>query len=289
MSPASFSDVQVTLFNTFSFLGVFSLTLVVATAHFSPTVHRSPLWFRHMIAWIVYSVSFLLLIGRQSGPPPPFGLCLVQASLVYASPTLPTLSALAFAVDLYIGLSAAVHRKRKIRPALSRFLLVFPQLVFVGVVLEVILVTEDPAVVVRDSSHLYCHITASTPSIVSACIVIGTGLVIFPLEFWIAIVLCRNWVAFRHSPESRSDPTVSLTMFIRVALFTVISMTGVGLSSFSLGSPNSNPYWSLVLPIVPTIAAITFGSQKDIMKALVFWREPEPVPPPTAGSKEAVV
>ncbi|KAJ7043689.1 hypothetical protein C8F04DRAFT_1072970 [Mycena alexandri] len=277
-----------TVFNTFSFLGVFSLTLVAATAHFAPSVHRSGLWFRHIIAWIVYSVSFLLLVGRQSGPAPPFGLCMVQAALIHASPTLPTLSAFCFVVDLYIGLSAVVHRKRKIRPALSKFLLIFPTMVFTAVFLTVLLFVQDIAVVQRDAvSHLYCHITAPTPALVSASIVICTGLFIFPLEIWIAIVLCRNWVAFRRSYESGPDPHVSLTMFIRVALFTVMSMTGVGLSSFSVGSSNSpEPYWSLVLPIVPIIAAIIFGSQQDIMKCWVFWRESERAEPPTSVPKD---
>ncbi|KAJ7170501.1 hypothetical protein C8R43DRAFT_93055 [Mycena crocata] len=277
-------QVGVTVFNITSFIAVFSLTLVVATAHFSPTVHRSGLWFQHMISWILYSVSFVLLVTRQLGPEPPFGLCLMQASLVHAVPVLPTLSAFCFVVDLYIGLSAVVYKKRKIRPTLSKFLLKLPQTVFIGVFLVVLLAIQDSGIVSRNADHLYCHVTASTPSIVSASLVVGTGLFIFPLEIWIAVVLCRNWVTFRHCSNPRQDPQVSLTMFIRVALFTVMSMTGVGLSSLSLADV-PKPYWSLVLPIVPIIAAVTFGSQEDIMKSMVFWREPEPISPPT--SKEA--
>ncbi|KAJ7180735.1 hypothetical protein C8R46DRAFT_1070436 [Mycena filopes] len=289
MSTASFTDgltTAVTAFNAFSFVGVSSLTLVAATAYFSSSVHRSGLWFRHILAWIVYSSSFLLLVGRQLGPAPPFGLCLVQAGLIHAAPTLPTLSAFCFVVDLYIGLSAVVHRKRKIRPALSKFLLMFPTMVYVGLFLGTLLFIQDTGVVQRDaSSHLYCHITSPTPALVSGAIVISTGLFIFPLEIWIAIVLCRNWVAFRRSSQASLDPHVSLTMFIRVALFTVMSMTGVGLSSISLGSPNSvKPYWSLILPIVPIIAAVIFGSQQDIMRCWVFWREPEQVPPHNSSS-----
>ncbi|KAJ7116069.1 hypothetical protein C8R44DRAFT_880443 [Mycena epipterygia] len=293
MSTASFDNglqAEVTAFNTFSFLGIFSLTLVVAMAYFSPTVHRSELWFNHMISWIVYSASFLILVGHQLGPTPPFGLCMVQAAFIYAAPTFPTLSAFCFVVDLYIGLSAAVHRKRKIRPALSKFLVKFPLIVFIGVFFEVLLFVQDSGLVSRDPSHLYCHVTVPTPALISAGLVVSTGLLIFPLEIWIAIVLCRNWVTFRRSSETGPDPHVSLTMFIRVGLFTVMSMTGVGLSSVSLVAPGvPKPYWSLVLPIVPLIAAITFGSQEDIMKSMVFWREPEPVPPPASSSKEAPI
>ncbi|KAJ7233168.1 hypothetical protein C8J57DRAFT_1382314 [Mycena rebaudengoi] len=280
-------QLEVNIFNITSCLGVASLALVAATAYFSSTVHRSGLWFRHIISWIVYTAIFLILIGHQIGDtPPPFGLCLVQAALIYAAPTFPTLSAVCFVVDLYIGLSAVVHRKRKIRPALTTFLLRFPLIVFVLVFIEVLLSIGDPKTVVRDSSQLYCHVTTQSPSLVSAGIVVCTGLLIFPLEIWIAIVLCRNWLAFRRT--SGPDPHISLTMFIRVALFTVISMLGVGLSSLSIGTPHApKPYWThLILSVVPIIAAITFGSQEDIMRSWIFWREPAVPPPAVSDSKE---
>ncbi|KAJ6609040.1 hypothetical protein B0H10DRAFT_2065719 [Mycena sp. CBHHK59/15] len=291
MSTSSDMDglqTEVAIFNAISFLAVFSLALVAATAYFSSTVHRSGLWFRHIISWILYSAVFLLLIGRQLGPNPPFGLCMVQAALIYAAPTFPTLSAFGFVADLYIGLSAAVYRKRKIRPALTTFLLRFPQIVSLCIFLEVIMSVGDPRVVVRHTSHLYCHVTVPTPSLISASIIVGTGLLIFPLEIWIAVILCLNWMAFRRS-QSRPDPHVSLTMFIRVGLFTVMSLLGIGLSSLSLGTSNvAKPFWTrLVLPIVPIIAAVTFGSQEDIMKSWIFWRDPEPVAEPAVSSKEA--
>jgi len=130
---ASGLETEVSFFNALTAIGILSLTLVIAIAHFSPTVHRSQLWFRHMFSWIVYSASYLLLIGHQFGAPPPFGLCMLQAALIYAAPTFPTLSALCFVVDLYIGLSAIVQNKRKIRPALSRFLLKFPAIVYITI------------------------------------------------------------------------------------------------------------------------------------------------------------
>ncbi|KAJ7690075.1 hypothetical protein B0H17DRAFT_1201873 [Mycena rosella] len=104
---------------------------------------------------------------------------------------------------------------------------------------------------------------------------------------WIAVVLYRNWLAFRSS--SGTDHQQFLTMFIRIVLFTVISMLGVGLSSLSIRSPNlPKPYWTrLILTIVPIIAAVTFGSQEDIVRSCIFWREPLPVPPPMDSSKEA--
>jgi len=284
-APSDFNHSFVTIFNVFCVLGVCSLGLVAATAHFSSTVHRSGLWFRHIISWTIYSASYLLLIGNQFTPAPPFGLCMVQAALIYAAPTLPTLSAVCFVVDLYISLSSVVHGKRKIRPAVAKFLLVFPQIIYVLVFFAALLVVQDPGVVVRDFDHLYCHITSTTPSLVSATIVICTGVFIVPLEIWIAVIVCRNWVTFRRSTLTVKDPQTSLTMLIRVALYTVMSLTGVGLSSMDLANTTAEVYWRLVLPIVPFLAAITFGTQTDLMKCYVFWRESEEETA-TSNSKE---
>ncbi|KAF7367795.1 hypothetical protein MSAN_00843700 [Mycena sanguinolenta] len=266
--------VNVTVFNISSILGVVSLTLIVATAYFSSTVRRSDLWYRHIIAWIVYNTAFLVLIGHQGDPDPPFGLCFFQAALIYAVPTFPTLSAFCFVADLYIRLSAVLFNKRKIRPALKTFLGLFPLIVLGCVFIVAMGLVVDPQTVGFEENHLYCHDSTSIQATITGAIIIMTGFLIFPLEIWIAVVLYRNWRSFRGSRSP--DQHLFLTMFIRMVLFTIISMLGVGLSSYSFGSSTAfNPYWTrLVLTIVPIIAAITFGSQEDIMRSWIFWREP---------------
>ncbi|KAJ7641604.1 hypothetical protein FB45DRAFT_359968 [Roridomyces roridus] len=272
---------QLAWFNAFAIIGALFLTLIVGTAYFSTTVSRSELWYRHIIAWIVYDAAFFFLIGHQQDAVPPFGLCIFQASLIYAVPTFPTLSAFCFVADLYIRLSSVIENKRKIRPALHKFLVNMPLFVLLSVFIEVLVLVQDASVVGFEQRHLYCHVSTSAQSLISGGIIIATGLLIFPLEIWIAIVLYRNWRSFRGSREHNTF----LTMFIRIVLFTVLSMLGVGLSSLSIGSPSApKPYWTrLVLTIVPIIAAITFGSQEDIMRSWIFWREP----PPTPAKEEA--
>lgn len=76
---------QITLFNVCAFLGVFSIIFVLAPALFSSYVKRSRAWFGVLTAWMLYSATYLLLIGRQLDPEPPYGLCMLQAALVYAT------------------------------------------------------------------------------------------------------------------------------------------------------------------------------------------------------------
>ncbi|CAK5274672.1 unnamed protein product [Mycena citricolor] len=299
---------EITLFDAFSIIGLLSLTFVVLVAHYSPNVHRTPLWFRHLVSWIVYTASFTLLVGHQFGGPPPLGLCAVQAALIHAVPVLwPDFECLI--TQLYIGLSAIVQKKRKIHPNLTAFvstpsllanhanatevpskLLRVPQLVFVVLFIMFLGTIQSAGEIQRDDTQLYCHLATPSPARISALIVIATGAIIVPLEIWIVVVLCRNWAVFRGSAH-RKDPTVSLSILIRMNLFTVLSMTGVGLSSFSLLKSHT-PFWSLTLTIVPILAAIIFGTQADLLSAYVFWREPETAPAETvhlpASDPEAI-
>jgi hypothetical protein len=79
---------QLDLFNSLYFIGLIFLTIVILPPIFSRNVLRSPLWFAFMGSWMLYCFSFLLLVGQQLGPEPPFGICLFQAALVHAVPAL---------------------------------------------------------------------------------------------------------------------------------------------------------------------------------------------------------
>jgi hypothetical protein len=74
---------QTLVFDTFAFLSVFSVVAALAPALFSPHVKRSRTWFGLLVAWLLYSVTYLLLIGHRFSPP--LGLCIFQATLVYTS------------------------------------------------------------------------------------------------------------------------------------------------------------------------------------------------------------
>lgn len=82
------NSTQITAFNILAFLGVFLNVAALAPALFLPTVHRRTTWYGLVTSWIIYSTSYLLLLGRQTGPEPPFGLCICQAALIYAAPSL---------------------------------------------------------------------------------------------------------------------------------------------------------------------------------------------------------
>lgn len=83
------SHLLIVLFDVVDLLGIILLACALLPAVLSKTIQRSRVWYSMMVAWLVFALSYGLLVGRQEPPSqPPFGLCLVQTLLVYAVPPL---------------------------------------------------------------------------------------------------------------------------------------------------------------------------------------------------------
>jgi len=78
----------VVFFDVVVFVAIALSFFTFLPAILSKNVHRSIGWYSLIAAWLVYSLSYALLIGKQEGPDPPFGLCAFQSLLIYAVPTL---------------------------------------------------------------------------------------------------------------------------------------------------------------------------------------------------------
>ncbi|KAF9012145.1 hypothetical protein BDZ89DRAFT_483547 [Hymenopellis radicata] len=78
----------VAAFDTLVVIGFVMIAIVLVPAWRSSEIYRLKTWFALMIAGLVHSVSFFLVVGRQFGEEPAFGLCLLQASLIYGAPVL---------------------------------------------------------------------------------------------------------------------------------------------------------------------------------------------------------
>ncbi|KAF4571247.1 hypothetical protein EYR36_008576 [Pleurotus pulmonarius] len=78
----------VNAYNAVQITGLVLLVAIVLTARLSSTINRSIAWYNLILSFIFYAVSFLLIMGKQFGPEPPFALCLVQCLFVYAAPVI---------------------------------------------------------------------------------------------------------------------------------------------------------------------------------------------------------
>jgi hypothetical protein len=75
-------------FDVLNLFSVITLSAVFLTAYFSPRIRRVPTWYLYIFSWDVYSLSYVLIVGKQTGAEPIWGWCLCQAVAVYASPVL---------------------------------------------------------------------------------------------------------------------------------------------------------------------------------------------------------
>lgn len=79
---------EIVIFDTFACLGLFLNLVVLAPTLFSGVCRKVP-WASLILSFILYAITYMLLIGRQRPTQhPPYGLCFFQASLVYSVPLL---------------------------------------------------------------------------------------------------------------------------------------------------------------------------------------------------------
>ncbi|KAF9464069.1 hypothetical protein BDZ94DRAFT_1321394 [Collybia nuda] len=267
-------NTNIIIFDFFASLGIVSILVVLIPALFSPRIRRSATWFVVLVSWLVYSVSYILLFGRQtSSKPPPLGLCLFQAVLVYATPPLCAAATTCFTIDFFLKLLIVKLRGQKIGRKSRKLLISLPWALGLIISGEAILVVDDAKAVVPDPNLFYCHIERSVPTTTNVAIMILCGLIIIPLEVYTGILLYRNWTVFKRSNGGHAR--IALSTLIRLALFSLVVSIAIVLSLFTATNMgNFAPPWSVVLMTMPTFSALCFGTQRDILGVWQFWKRP---------------
>ncbi|KAJ7707646.1 hypothetical protein B0H17DRAFT_525254 [Mycena rosella] len=259
----------------FNFLAAGGFGLLLATlipAMLSRSIHRSKTWFSMIISWIIYALSYLLIVGHQLGPEPPrAGVCVLQMVFIYASPPLTAISGLAFILDTHFRITKALFT-RGVDHKYTRILLLVPWVSFAVVAGEALIVVQDFADIQRNSTHMYCHSSANVQYLTTAliCVIsLGTALCMIA---WTAVILYRNWALFRQL-SANSERELRLSSLIRIMIFTMMASIGLGLGAFAT-TPDvaSSAIWSALLPILPFLCGIAFGTQKDIIRCWMFWK-----------------
>jgi len=75
-------------FDILNLIAVITLSAVLLTAWRSSRIRRTPTWYLYTFSWDVYSIAYLLIVGKQTGSEPVWGWCLFQAIMIYAIPGL---------------------------------------------------------------------------------------------------------------------------------------------------------------------------------------------------------
>ncbi|KAJ3567478.1 hypothetical protein NP233_g6340 [Leucocoprinus birnbaumii] len=289
--PASFGFLV--LFDTVTVLSFVLIALILATAYLSKYVHRRMAWYGQMVQWAIYCMSYMLLFGFQgkSNSEPPKALCLFQASLIYACPPACAVGSTCFMIDFYMSLSP-LHRKQSLRVRKLDMLLVsLPWITLFGAALQVVLYTlvnQRLSTVARSPGYFFCNISDPEPTIVSVALVLLALVAWFYFEIQSGLIMYHNRLEFARLNYKTSQGYLSL--YIRSAILTAGTITGTGISIYCLPQINGMGTWSVALPFMPIFVALVFGTQKDMMRVWVFWKQrtPEENPDYTAQSSLAL-
>lgn len=262
----------VILFDVLVLLSILLVAFALLPAVSSRYVSRSVGWYSLMTGWLVFSLSYGLIVGYQGERRPPLSLCTFQTLLIYAVPQLVATSLLCYYIEFYLIISGLRTGKLRSPSQTRTFLLaVAPWVVFFfNIVTVSILIFPGNRLhlVERAPNNFYCHLSNPIPATITSATVIGVIGVLLPLEAWTGLVMYRHWDAFRRL--SKADSRIYLALYIRFTLSTMVSIAAFLLSTLLFILPRT--YRSgLCYPFLAIIMTVAFGIQKDILRAWMFW------------------
>jgi len=269
---SSINPVPIVVFDAVAATATISLALTLAPAALSPNVHRNKAWFSMITTMMIFPLLYLLNVGSQfhAEPLPPIGLCILQAGFIYAGPPACTTSVLCFITDMTIGLRAMLLNRTRNR-LFIHVLLVLPSIIFSAVFFEAIVLVNGERGVHFDSTHMFCESDDKGPQVkVSATLTVVSLFFTLCMEVWTIVLLYRNWSAVRSFRRTRTD--LQPGVMIRLGVFTLVAGFAGVLGAVAL--PNNlrgGAIWNIFLVTVPLLAALAFGTRRDIMSAYAFW------------------
>jgi len=246
------------------FGGLIGMPLLLLTVTFSRNITRHPLWIGFCGSWILYSLSYTLLlyIGRISSLHAPHVLCLLQAGMVYGAPAMVSVSLFVYVVQIYTFLSEALGTQRSsIRWTKFHLpvMLGLPYLIYLVIAITIIICAyRQPERLLR--LRFYCGVDGLI-SYISPVIVAIFTIGSLVAELLTSVLIYR---AFRNTyTRNRLSPDMSI--FIRTGVLVLGSFIALGASAAFLASYVSIvPH--MVLAILPVSVFLVYGTHSDIMR-----------------------
>ncbi|KAJ7484234.1 hypothetical protein FB451DRAFT_1231843 [Mycena latifolia] len=262
--------VLIDVFLTLQILGLIGSCALVLTTTLSSRSPRNATWQNFFTSWIISTVSYSLLLfsGQVNQREPTFGVCLAQAGLVYGIPSLTAATTFGLIAQIWFNVQALLAHKIKHERLMTIGLLILPYVILSSMVLASWVVgIRDPDLVVIIGSGMYCHIGPSgTLGKVSAALVALLLLPTLTLEIMICIALRRNWATLRRMKNS-------LSIIVRVMIFTVFGVLAIGLSGIFVFSGSHGAALNIVFATMPVTAVLVFATQTDIITVWMFWKK----------------
>ncbi|KAI3614018.1 hypothetical protein WG66_010831 [Moniliophthora roreri] len=243
---------------------LFLLLLTILPPLVSKSVRRMKTWYALMVSSIMFSSSFLLLLGQQSGPSPAFGVCVYQAGLIYATPATLSAAGLTFVIEVCLFLRIPpppmTSPERHSFTGDSAPLSLVKSLTMQGSICSVYRIRR-----LSSDSPTECTVMWILEFPVGVTVVLMLIAMIL-MEFF---TISRLWHRRKNCTDIRvngSDGHYPLQSFIRITVYTLIGGLGIVLVDLLVNTLSDDSTAALcLLAVVPLSVALLFGTQMDII------------------------
>ncbi|KAJ3862081.1 hypothetical protein EV359DRAFT_83669 [Lentinula novae-zelandiae] len=163
--PSQHDASLIILFFVLQLIGLVGSILTIVIAHFSP-IRRHLTWYNFLASWIISSLSYSLLlfagqidISGETESEVPFGLCVFQSSVIYASPPLSAATMLGMVAQIWFSVHLMLFKRPMIaQKLLTRIVLILPYMLFLGISTEALVFgLMYPDSVRVTGSGMYCN------------------------------------------------------------------------------------------------------------------------------------
>jgi hypothetical protein len=257
----------------------FGLPILLSTVLFSKRVQRHPTFINLVIVFIIVGISssFLAYAGKTSGPEPSHTLCLVQASLLYGMPGIASIAAFSLVLQMFIVIRAAFYKQEyREQDHVVRLwmMIIAPYAAWIVFIVATALVgSTDLTKVSRDRRFFYCSVDSNnltdTLTIFAAIVLFAT----LVFEVWTIVLFYRRWTSLERG-SSGMFTAAELNLPLRILAFGIYLGIALSLSLLSIKSPES-PIPDLTIASAATVLIVIFGTQRDVLRALCFWKDIE--------------
>ncbi|PVF96096.1 hypothetical protein CPB86DRAFT_787385 [Serendipita vermifera] len=241
--------------------GHFLMPVLFILTTLRKTVNRNYVFLNFCFTWIVYSITFCLLLytGEQTGPTPAWKICRTQAALVYAVPILVAMASFTLVLSLWLDIRAPSDSKVVPRTffSLRNILLIgLPYIFAAGYLIgpSVVAITARKTIS-RNNALFYCSSNLRALTIVSATSVGVIFLATVIFEILIARILHQR----TGLQQIKGTWWEKYGFFTRIALFTAYLLCSVAACGLQIARPSS-PVRLIVDAMGPLVVFVVFGS-----------------------------
>ncbi|KAJ3729460.1 hypothetical protein C8R42DRAFT_165354 [Lentinula raphanica] len=281
-------SVPATLFVVFQLSGFVGTLLTLFIAYFSPVV-RQATWYNFIAFWTLYCLWFLLLFfaGTYRDSKPSLSLCMCQSALIHCASPAASAGTFALVLQLYFSVHSAVSRK-VIRFQRVWLCLAFalPYAVTITLVVAFLIMNRAPGTIFIVTQ--YCSVNQLVPGRLAAGLAVAFIVPTLFLNVMIYVRLRKHWSEFRASRLRNATSMIIratafvvcglFAFFIGIIFFTIVFGKLPGESAQDEVARLNKEYEALnvILGLFPVFVVIIFGTQKDILERLIFWKAQHP-------------